>query len=91
MQVIYGEDSVDVSTVQFLIQTYKNEREGTVYLFGQEQMGQPMLTTDEFHRRKVGELIKNNWCIIHMEIAVNLNISKECVGHNIYVLQYQKV
>lgn len=74
-----------MSTEQFFIQTYKNGREAIVYLLDQEQREQPMVTTDEFHVRKVGELIKNNWGIIHREIVINLNISKECIGHNIDV------
>jgi hypothetical protein len=47
--------------------------------------------TDEFRRKKVDELIKDNQCITQRETAVKLGISQEHVGQIIDVLQYQKV
>jgi hypothetical protein len=49
------------------------------------------MATNEFHKKKVDESIKDNQQTTQRETAVKLGISQECVGHIIDVLQYQKV
>jgi hypothetical protein len=50
-----------------------------------------LTATEEFRKKKVDELIKDNELIIQREIAVKLGISEERVGHIVVVLQYRKV
>jgi hypothetical protein len=40
-----------------------------------------LVATDEFHKKKVQELIKHTQWITQRDTAVKLGISQECVGH----------
>jgi len=42
--------------------------------------------TDEFHKKKFEEMIKDYQWITQRETAVKLGVSQECVGHIIDVL-----
>jgi hypothetical protein len=50
-------------------------------LYDKQQSGQPVAATDEFHKKKFEEMIKDYQCITQRETAVKLGISHECVGH----------
>lgn len=50
-----------------------------------------MTATDDFHMRKVEELIKENCQIIQRETDIKLGISQDHMHHIIYVLQYWNV
>ncbi|XP_070617038.1 protein GVQW3-like isoform X1 [Erythrolamprus reginae] len=91
MLAVYGVDCVDVSTVRRWAKKCKGGQPGRTDLCDQERSGRPVTATDQFHVKRVDELIKDNQQITQREIAAKLGISQERVGHIMDILQYRKV
>jgi hypothetical protein len=87
MHIVYGDDCVDMNSVQRWAKKFMDGKSGQADLYDKQQSGQPVTATDEFHKKKVGEMIKDYQWITQTETAVKLGISQEHVGHIIYVLQ----
>jgi hypothetical protein len=58
MQVVYGDDCVDVSTVCRWPKKCKAGEQGRPDLCVKQQSRRPLTATNEFHKKKVYELIK---------------------------------
>ena len=91
MQVIYGDQCVDVSTVRRWVRRFKDGELGQADLSDKTQRGRPVTASDQLHQDRVEELIRGNCRIKQKEIAVALGISKKRVGHIIGVLGFRKV
>ena len=88
MQAVYGDQSVDVSTVRRWIKRFKDGELGQADLSNKTRSGRPMTASDQLHQDCVEEMIHGNHCIKQKETAVALGISKERVGHFIGVLGF---
>ena len=91
MQVIYGDQHVDVSTVRCWVRRFKDGELWQADLSDKTQSGRPVTASYQLHQDRVEELICGNRHIKQKEIAVALGISKERVGHIIDVLGFRKV
>jgi hypothetical protein len=87
MHIVYGDDCVDMNSVQCWAKKCMDGKSGQDESYDKQQSGQPVTATDEFHKKKFEEMIKGYQWITQKETAVKLGISQEHVGHIIYVLQ----
>jgi hypothetical protein len=69
MQVVYGDDCVDVSTVRRWAIRRKDGEPGKSDLCDEQRVGRPVTATDEFHKEQVDEMIKENRRITQRQIA----------------------
>jgi hypothetical protein len=60
MQVVYGDDCVDVSTVHRWANTCKDGEPGISDLCDKQRIGRTVTETDEFHKEQVDKMIKEN-------------------------------
>jgi transposase len=60
MQVVYGDNCVDVSTVRCWAYRSKDGEPGKYDLCDKQRTGRPVTATDEFHKEQVDEMIKEN-------------------------------
>jgi hypothetical protein len=79
MHTVYGDDCVDMNSVQHSAKKCMDRKSGRAYLCVKQQSGQPVTAADELHKKKVEELIKDNHWNTQRETAVNLGISQEFV------------
>ena len=91
MQVVCGDQYVDVSTVRRWVRWFKDGELGQADLNDKTRSARPVTAFDQLHQDRVEELIRRNRRIKQKEIAVALEISKERVGHIISVLEFRKV
>ena len=87
MHIVYGDDCVDMNSVQHWAKKCIDGKSGRADSYDKQQSGQPVTATDEFHKKKFEKMIKDYQWITKRETAVKLGISQECVGHIIDVLQ----
>ena len=90
MQAVYGDQSVDVTTLRRWVRRFKDGEMGQTDLSDKTRSGRPVTASDQLHQYRVEELIRGNRRIKQKEIAVALGISKERVGHIIGVLGFRK-
>jgi hypothetical protein len=81
MHTVYGDDCVDMNSMQHRAKKCMDGKSGHADSCDKQQGGQPVTATDEFHKKKVEELIKDNHWITQRENAVKRGISQK------YVLQ----
>jgi hypothetical protein len=58
MQVVYGDDCVDESTVRRWAYRCKDGERGKPDLCEKQRIGRPVTITDEFHEEQLDEIIK---------------------------------
>jgi hypothetical protein len=90
MQVVCGDDCVDVGAVCCWFIKCESGKHGRADLCYKQGNGLSLMVADEFYK-KIDELIKDNRRITQRDMAVKLSISQEHMGHIIAVLWYQKV
>ncbi|GFG30795.1 hypothetical protein Cfor_00178 [Coptotermes formosanus] len=87
MQAVYGGDCLDVRVVRRWAKKGWAGEQGKADLCDKQRRGRPLTATDEFHKKMVDEMIKNER-ITQRETAVKLGISQERAGCIIDVLQF---
>ncbi|KAL4149271.1 hypothetical protein QTP88_003252 [Uroleucon formosanum] len=88
---VYGNQTLDVSSVRSLALRVKGSEVGKAIIADQDRSGRPVTVTDEAHKQKVDDLVKGNRRIKQSEIAIALGISKERVQHILCELEYRKI
>ncbi|KAL4092295.1 hypothetical protein QTP88_026820 [Uroleucon formosanum] len=88
---VYGNQTLDVSSVRRLALRVKGSEVGKAIIADQDRSGRPVTVTDEAHKQKVDDLVKGNRRIKQSEIAIALGISKERVQHILCELEYRKI
>ena len=91
LQVVYGENTVNRTTVNRWVIKFREFGPGRVNIVDQPRSGKPVSMTDDKHQKQVDELIKHDRRITQKQIAGRLGMSKERVGYIIGLLGYTKV
>jgi transposase len=91
LQAVYGEHTVDRTTVNRWAIKFRECEPGLASIVDQPCNGRPVSMTDDKHQKQVDELIKHDTHITQKQIACRLVISKERVGYIIALLGYTKV
>ena len=87
LQVVYGENTVNITTVNRWAIKFRECEAGRANIVDQPRSGRPVSMTDDKHQKQVDELIKHDRRITQKQIAGRLGMSKERVG----LLGYTKV
>jgi len=91
LQAMYGEDTVNRTTVNRLALKFRECETGRAKIVDQPRSGRPVSMTDNKHQKQVFKLIKHDRRITQKQIAGRRGISKERVGYIIGLLGYTKV
>jgi len=91
LQAVYGENTVNRTTVNRWVITFRECKPGRANNVDKPRSGRPVSVTDNKHQKQVDELIKHDRRITQKQIAGRLKMSKERVGYNIGLLGYTKV
>jgi transposase len=86
LQAVYGEDTVNRTTVNRWANKFRECEPGRASIVDQPRSGRPVSVTDDKHQKQVDELIKHD-----RRITGSLGMSKERVGYFIGLLGYIKV
>jgi len=90
LQAVYGEDTVNRTTVNRWAIKFRECIPGRANIVDQRRSGRPASVTDDKHQNQVDELIKHDRRITHKQIAGRLGMSKGRVGYIIGLLGYTK-
>ncbi|KAL4126372.1 hypothetical protein QTP88_010594 [Uroleucon formosanum] len=91
LKAVYGNKTVDRSTVSRWVSKYKLTDPGKINILDKHGDGRPVTVMDEKHRIQVDELIKNDRQITQNRIADIVGMSQERVGFIIQQLGYRKI
>jgi len=91
LQAVYGENTVNRTTVNRWAIKFRECEPGRANIFDQPRSGRPVSVTEEKHQKQVDELIKHDRRITQKQIAGKLGLSKERVGYIIGLFGYTKV
>ena len=92
LQAVYGEDTVNRTTVNRWAIKFRECEPGRANIFDQPRSGRPVSVTDDNHQKQVDELIKHDRRITQKQIAGRLGMSKEeRLDYIIGLLGYTKV
>ena len=91
LQAVYGEDTVNRTTVNRWAIKFGKCEPGRGNIVDQPRSGRPVSVTDDKHQKQVDELTKHDRLITQKQIAGRLGMSKERVGYIIGLLGYTKV
>jgi len=91
LQAVYGENTVNRSTVNRWAIKFRECEPGGANIVDQPRSGRPVSVTDDKHQKQVDELINHDRRITQKQMAGRLGMSKERVGYIIGVLGYTKV
>jgi hypothetical protein len=91
LQAVYGENTVNTTTVNRLAIKFRECEPGRANIVDQPRNGRPVSVTDDKHQKQVDELIKHDRRITQKQTAGRLGMSKERVGSIIGLLGYTKV
>ena len=91
LQAVYGEDTVNRTTVNRWAIKFHECEPGRAIIVYQPRIGRPVSMTDDKHQKQVDVLIKHDRRITQKQIAGRLGMSKERVGYIIGLLGYTKV
>ena len=80
LQVVYGENTVNRTTVNRWAIKFRECEPGRSNIVDQPRSGRPVSVTDDKHQKQVDELIKHDRRIAQKQIAGRLGMSKERVG-----------
>ena len=80
LQAVYGEDTVNRTTVNRWAIKFCECEPGRANIVDQPRSGRPVPVTDDKHQKQVDELIKHDRRMTKKQIASWLGISKERVG-----------
>jgi len=78
MQAVYGDQSVDVTTLRRWVRRFKDGEMGQTDLSDKTRSGRPVTASDQLHQYRVEELIRGNRRIKQKEIAVALGTHYWC-------------
>jgi transcriptional regulator with XRE-family HTH domain len=90
LQAVYGEDTVNRTTVNRWAIKFRECEPGCANIVDQPHSGRPVSMTDDKHQKQV-QLIKYDRRITQKQIAGRLGMSKERVDYIIGLLGYTKV
>ena len=92
-QAVYGEDTVNRTTVNFWAIKFRECELGRANIVDQPRSGRLVSVTDDMHQKQVDELNKHDRRITQKQIFVagRLGVYKERVGYIIGLLGYTKV
>jgi hypothetical protein len=88
---VYGESTVNRTTVNRWAIKFRECEPGRANVVDQPPSGRPVSVTDDKHLKQVDELIKHDRRITQKQIAGTLGMFKERVGYIIGLLGYTKV
>ena len=91
LQAVYGENTVNRTTVNRWAIKFRECEPGRVNIVDQPRSGRPVSVTDNKPQKQVYELIKHDRRITQKQIVGKLGMSKERVGYIIRLLGYTKV
>ena len=91
LQAVYGEDTVNRTTVNRWAIKFRECEPGHANIVDQPRSGRSVSVTDDKHQKQVDEPIKHDSRIIQKQIAGKLRMSKERMGYIIGLLGYTKV
>jgi len=91
LQAVYGEDTVNRTTVNRWAIKFCECEPGCANIVDQPCSGRLVSVTDDKHQKQVDELIKHDCRITQKQIVGMLGMSKERVGYIIGLLGYTKV
>jgi len=91
LQNVYGENTVNRSTVSRWAIKFREYEPGRVNIVDQPRSGRPASVTDDKHQKQIDELIMHDRHITQKQIAGRLGMSKERVGYIIGLLGYTNV
>ena len=91
LQVVYGQETIDRSTVNRWVLKFRKSVPGCAKIEDQPRSGRPLTATDEAHKFQVDNLIQSDRRIKQRQIATELGISQERVHQIIGLLGYRKV
>ena len=91
LQAMYGENTVNRTTVNRWAIKFRECEPGRANIVDQSLSGRPVSVTDDKHQKQVDELIKHDHRITQKQIAGRLRMSNERVGYIIGLLGYTKV
>jgi len=91
LQAVYGEDTVNRTTVNRWAIKFRECEPCRANIVDQRRSGRPLSVTDDRHQKQVDELIKHDRHITQKQIAGRLGMSKERVGYIIGLFGYTKV
>ena len=91
LQAVYGENTVNRTTVNRWAIKFRECAPGWANIVDQPRSGRPVSVTDDKHQKQVDELIKHDRHITQKQIAGRLGMSKERVGYIIGLLGDTKV
>ena len=77
LQAVYGEDTVNRTTVNRWAIKFRECELGRANIVDQPRNGRPVAMTDDKHQKQVDELIKHDRHITQKQIAGRLGMSKE--------------
>ena len=91
LQAVYGEDTVNRTTVNRWAIKLRECEPGRANIVDQLRSGRPVSVTDGKHQKQVDELIKHDRRITQKQRVGRLGMSKERVGYIIGLLGYTYV
>jgi transposase len=91
LQAVYGENTVNRTTVNRWAIEFRECEPGHANIFYQPRSGRPIPVTEDKHKKQVDELIEHDRRITQKQIAGRLRMSKERGGYIIGLLDYTKV
>jgi len=91
LQAVYGEDTVNRTTVNCWAIKFCECEPGHANIVDQPRSGRPVSVTDDKYQKQVDEMIKHDRHITQKQTAGRLRMSKERVGYIIGLLGYTKV
>jgi hypothetical protein len=91
LQAVYGENTVNRTTVNRWAIKIRECEPGRVNIVDQPRSGRPVSVTDDKHQKQVDELIKHYRRITQKQTAGRLGMSKESVDYIIGLRGYTKV
>ena len=91
LQAVYGENTVNRTTVNRWAIKFRECEPGRANTVDQPRNGRPVSVTDDKHQKQVDELIRHDRRITQKQIAGRLGMSKERVSYIISLLGYPKV
>ena len=80
LQAVYGENTVNRTTVNRWAIKFRECEPGRASIVDQPRSGRPISVTDDKHQKQVDELIKHDRRITQKQIAGRLGMSKERVS-----------